>query len=93
MGYFFNGVNDLGSFQPGFSSENLFLQMLKVIVSVQSSTGKENWKKQLNFILRSRLGWYIGCFDIKGNVNFKPNDGSEIWSTNVKGESSAVSSY
>ncbi len=86
----FNGVNDLGSFKPGFSSENLFFADAEGnLISVQSSTGKENWKKQLNFLssgVASGFGMLV-VSDIKGNViALNQNDGSEIWSTNVKGE-------
>ena len=86
----FNGVNDLGSFKPGFSSENLFFADAEGnLISVQSSTGKENWKKQLNSLssgVASGFGILV-VSDIKGNViALNQNDGSEIWSTNVKGE-------
>jgi hypothetical protein len=67
----FNGVNDLGSFKPGFSSENLFFADAEGnLISVQSSTGKKLEKTTKFFILRSSIGIrYIGCFRYKRECN------------------------
>ena len=59
------------------------------MVSLNSSSGEKNWEVELNFLssgVASAFG-IIVVSDIDGNViALDQNDGSEIWSTNVKGE-------
>ena len=86
----FNGVNEIGSFEPGFSSENLFFADSEgTLVSINTSNGEKNWEKQLNFLSSGVASGFgiIVVSDIDGNViALSQDDGSEIWSKNVKGE-------
>ena len=86
----FNGVNEIGSFEPGFSSENLFFADSEgTLVSINTSNGEKNWEKQLNFLSSGVASGFgiIVVSDINGNViALSQDDGSEIWSKNVKGE-------
>ena len=86
----FNGVNEIGSFEPGFSSENLFFADSEgTLVSINTSNGEKNWEKQLNFLSSGVASGFgiIVVSDINGNViALSQDDGSEIWSQNVKGE-------
>mgnify|MGYP001157007729 FL=1 len=86
----FDGENEIGNFEPGFSSENIFFADAEgKVVSLNSSSGEKNWEIELNFLssgVASAFG-IIVVSDIDGNViALDQNDGSEIWSTNVKGE-------
>ena len=85
-----DGLNEIGSFEPGFSSEDLFFADAEGnVVSVKTSSGEENWKKELDFLSSGvAAGFGVAIVaDINGNViALNQDDGSEIWSTNVKGE-------
>ena len=46
----FNGKNDIGNFEPAFSSNNLFFADADGnIYSIQSENGEQNWSSELNF--------------------------------------------
>ena len=85
-----DGLNEIGSFEPGFSSEDLFFADAEGnVVSVKTSSGEENWNKELDFLSSGvAAGFGVAIVaDINGNViALSQEDGSEIWSTNVKGE-------
>ena len=86
----FDGVNEFGSFEPGFSSNALFFADAEGnVVSVKISSAEENWRKELDFLSSGvAAGFGVAIVaDINGNViALSQDDGSEIWSTNVKGE-------
>ena len=86
----FDGLNEIGSFEPGFSSEDLFFADAEGnVVSVKTSSGEENWKKELDFLSSGvAAGFGVAIVaDINGNViALNQDDGSMIWTTNVKGE-------
>ena len=86
----FDGDNQIGSFEPGFSSENLFFADAEGnVVSLNADNGKENWSRQLNFLAAGVASGFgiIVVSDLIGNViALDQSDGSELWSVNVKGE-------
>ena len=86
----FDGDNQIGSFEPGFSSENLFFADAEGnVVSLNADSGKENWSKQLDFLAAGVASGFgiIVVSDLIGNViALDQSDGSELWSVNVKGE-------
>ena len=86
----FDGDNQIGSFEPGFSSENLFFADAEGnVVSLKAYNGKENWSRQLNFLAAGVASGFgiIVVSDLIGNViALDQSDGSELWSVNVKGE-------
>tara|TARA_B100000212_G_scaffold110947_1_gene82563 strand:+ start:653 stop:1813 length:1161 start_codon:yes stop_codon:yes gene_type:complete len=86
----FDGDNQIGSFEPGFSSENLFFADAEGnVVSLKADNGKENWSRQLNFLAAGVASGFgiIVVSDLIGNViALDQSDGSELWSVNVKGE-------
>ena len=86
----FDGDNQIGSFEPGFSSENLFFADAEGnVVSLKTDNGKENWSRQLNFLAAGVASGFgiIVVSDLIGNViALDQSDGSELWSVNVKGE-------
>ena len=86
----FDGDNQIGSFEPGFSSENLFFADAEGnVVSLKADNGKENWSRQLNFLAAGVASGFgiIVVSDLVGNViALDQSDGSELWSVNVKGE-------
>ena len=86
----FDGDNQIGSFEPGFSSENLFFADAEGnVVSLNANNGKENWSRQLNFLAAGVASGFgiIVVSDLIGNViALDQSDGSELWSVNVKGE-------
>ena len=86
----FDGDNQIGSFEPGFSSENLFFADAEGnVVSLKADNGKENWSRQLNFLAAGVASGFgiIVVSDLVGNViALDQSDGSDLWSVNVKGE-------
>lgn len=86
----FDGDNQIGSFEPGFSSENLFFADAEGnVVSLKADNGEENWNRQLNFLAAGVASGFgiIVVSDLIGNViALDQSDGSELWSVNVKGE-------
>ena len=86
----FDGDNQIGSFEPGFSSENLFFADAEGnVVSLNANNGKENWSRQLNFLAAGVASGFgiIVVSDLIGNViALDQSDGSDLWSVNVKGE-------
>ena len=86
----FDGDNQIGSFEPGFSSENLFFADAEGnVVSLKADNGKENWSRQLDFLAAGVASGFgiIVVSDLIGNViALDQSDGSELWSVNVKGE-------
>ena len=86
----FDGDNQIGSFEPGFSSENLFFADAEGnVVSLNADNGKENWSRQLDFLAAGVASGFgiIVVSDLVGNViALDQSDGSDLWSVNVKGE-------
>ena len=86
----FDGDNQIGSFEPGFSSENLFFADAEGnVVSLKAENGEENWNRQLNFLAAGVASGFgiIVVSDLIGNViALDQSDGSDLWSVNVKGE-------
>ena len=86
----FDGDNQIGSFEPGFSSENLFFADAEGnVVSLNADNGKENWSRQLDFLAAGVASGFgiIVVSDLIGNViALDQSDGSDLWSVNVKGE-------
>ncbi len=86
----FDGDNQIGSFEPSFSSENLFFADAEGnVVSLNADNGKENWSRQLDFLAAGVASGFgiIVVSDLIGNViALDQSDGSELWSVNVKGE-------
>ena len=86
----FNGKNDIGNFEPAFSSNNLFFADADGnIYSIQSENGEQNWSSELNFLSSGVAAGFgiIVVADIDGNViALNQDDGAKIWTQNVKGE-------
>ena len=95
----FSGENYLGNFIPAFSADNIFFADSNgQIKSFSSSQGKVNWEKKVNSLssgISSGFGMLVVA-DIDGNIiSLNQEDGSILWSVNVKGEvlaPSAISS-
>ena len=86
----FKGENTLGNFLPAFSGDNLFASDNSGnIKSVDALSGNINWEIETNFLssgIAAGFGVLVAS-DVDGNViAFDQKDGSEIWTTNVKGE-------
>ena len=86
----FDGENEIGNFEPGFSSQSLFFSDSQGTVSSMAiNSGNNNWSTNLNFLSSgTAVGFGILVVsDIDGNViALDQDDGSKLWSTNVKGE-------
>ena len=86
----FKGENEIGNFLPDFSAQNLFFSDASGNVSsINASTGDRNWAIELNFLASGTSAGFglVVVSDIDGNViAVDQNDGSKLWSTNVKGE-------
>ena len=86
----FSGKNEIGNFEPDFSSNKIFFADTDgSVYSIQSENGEENCSSELNF-LSSRVdagfGFIVVAY-IDGNViALNQNDGTKIWTQNVKGE-------
>ena len=47
----FDGINDLGNFQPAFNAQDIFFASSDgTVISMDISNGSENWKTELNFL-------------------------------------------
>ena len=86
----FSGENEIGNFEPGFSSQNLFFADSEGNVSaLDINSGENNWSTELNFLASGTAAGFgiIVVADIDGNViALDQKDGSQLWNTNVKGE-------
>ena len=86
----FKGENEIGNFLPDFSAQNLFFSDASGnLSSINASTGDRNWSIELNFLASGTSAGFglVVVSDIDGNViAVDQNDGSKLWSTNVKGE-------
>ena len=86
----FNGKNEIGNFEPGFSSNKIFFADTDgSVYSIQSENGEQNWSSELNFLSSGVAAGFgiIVVADIDGNViALSQNDGTKIWTQNVKGE-------
>ena len=86
----FDGENKIGNFEPGFSSQSLFFSDSQgTVSSIAINSGNTNWSTNLNFLSSgTAVGFGILVVsDIDGNViALDQDDGSKLWSTNVKGE-------
>jgi outer membrane protein assembly factor BamB len=86
----FSGENEIGNFEPGFSSQNLFFADSEGnLSSLDINSGENNWSTELNFLASGTAAGFgiIVVADIDGNViALDQKDGSKLWNTNVKGE-------
>lgn len=86
----FKGENEIGNFLPDFSAQNLFFSDASGnMSSINASTGDRNWSIELNLLASGTSAGFglVVVSDIDGNViAIDQNDGSKLWSTNVKGE-------
>ena len=86
----FNGKNEIGNFEPDFSSNKIFFADTDgSVYSIQSENGEQNWSSELNFLSSGVAAGFgiIVVADIDGNViALNQNDGTKIWTQNVKGE-------
>ena len=83
----FSGKNEIGNFEPDFSSNKIFFADTDgSVYSIQSENGEQNWSSELNF-LSSGVAAAFGIIvvaDIDGNViALNQNDGTVIWTQNV----------
>ena len=86
----FNGENEIGNFEPGFSSQNLFFADSEgTLSSISINNGETVWSTELNFLASGTAAGFgiVVVADVDGNViALNQQDGSRLWSTNVKGE-------
>ena len=86
----FDGENEIGNFEPGFSSQNLFFADSEgTLSSIAINNGETVWSTELNFLASgTAAGFGIGVVAyVDGNViALDQKDGAQLWSTNVKGE-------
>ena len=86
----FDGINDLGNFQPAFNSQDIFFASSDgTVISMDIANGNENWKTELNFLASGVASGFgiVVISDIDGNViALDQENGFELWKTNVKGE-------
>ena len=86
----FNGENEIGNFEPGFSSQNLFFADSEgTLSSISINNGETVWSTELNFLASGTAAGFgiVVVADVDGNViALNQQDGSLLWSTNVKGE-------
>ena len=81
--------NEIGNFEPDFSSGNLYFADADGTVQFKDENGEQNWESELRFFASGVAAGFgiVVISDIKGNViALNINDGSELWSTNVKSE-------
>ena len=86
----FTGENLLGNFIPSFAGDSIyFADSSGNIKSINSISGSINWKKEVSLLstgISSGFGILIVA-DIDGNViALDQNNGTELWTSNVKGE-------
>ena len=86
----FEGENEIGNFEPGFSSQSLFFSDSEgTVSSIDIDSGAKNWSVELSFLSSGTAAGYgiLVVADIDGNViALDQKDGSKLWTTNVKGE-------
>ena len=86
----FDGENEIGNFEPGFSSQNLFFADSEgTLSSILLKSGEKEWSTELNFLASGTAAGFgiLVVADVDGNViALDQKDGSQLWSTNVKGE-------
>ena len=86
----FDGENEIGNFEPGFSSQNLFFADSEgTLSSIAINNGETVWSTQLNFLASGTAAGFgiVVVADVDGNViALDQKDGAQLWSTNVKGE-------
>ena len=86
----FDGENEIGNFEPGFSSQNLFFADSEgTLSSISLKSGEKEWSTELNFLASGTAAGFgiLVVADVDGNViALDQKDGSQLWSTNVKGE-------
>ncbi len=86
----FDGENEIGNFEPGFSSQNLFFADSEgTLSSISLESGEKEWSTELNFLASGTAAGFgiLVVADVDGNViALDQKDGSQLWSTNVKGE-------
>ena len=84
------GENQMGNFLPDFSAQNLFFSDPSGnVYSINANNGNQNWGTELNFLASGTAAGFgiVVVSDIEGNViALDQKDGSELWSSNVKGE-------
>ena len=85
----FDGENSLGNFTPSFIGNNVFFaDSSGNIKSINSSSGKINWQKDINFLSTGVSAGFgiLVVADIDGNIiSLDQNNGSVLWTVNVKG--------
>ena len=83
-----NGENDLGNFLPSFSQEKLFFaNNIGSIYAFEAISGNEIWSKEYNELssgIASGFGVVIVSDELGNVIALNQNDGSELWSINVK---------
>ena len=86
----FDGENEIGNFEPGFSSQNLFFADAEgTLSSIAINNGETVWSTELNFLASGTAAGFgiVVVADVDGNViALDQKDGAQLWSTNVKGE-------
>ena len=86
----FDGENEIGNFEPGFSSQNLFFADSEgTLSSIAMNNGETVWSTELNFLASGTAAGFgiVVVADVDGNViALDQKDGAQLWSTNVKGE-------
>ena len=86
----FDGENSLGNFTPSFIGNNVFFaDSSGNIKSINSSSGKINWQKDINFLSTGVSAGFgiLVVADIDGNIiSLDQNNGSVLWTVNLKGE-------
>jgi len=86
----FTGENSLGNFIPSFTGDSIyFADSSGNIKSINSISGSINWKKEVSLLstgISAGFGILIVA-DIDGNViALDQNNGTKLWTSNVKGE-------
>lgn len=86
----FSGDNFLGNFIPAFGSQSVFFADTNgSIKSINPNTGTIQWESQVN-ALSSGVAAGFGIIivsDVEGNViTLNQDDGSVLWTLNLKGE-------
>ena len=86
----FDGENEIGNFEPAFSSKSIFFSDSEgTLSSIDIRSGDIDWSTELNFLASGTAAGFgiIVVADVDGNViALDQKDGSKLWSTNVKGE-------
>ena len=87
---FKGGDNTLGNFIPSFNANNIFFANSSgVISSFNAASGQSNWKVQSNLLSSGVASGFdiLVVSDEDGNVVARrQNDGSTLWTSNVKSE-------